>query len=92
MLYLTRTLPRMRVSRSAYNRVFRTDLVEDYLEPLEALQAERLVEWDQEELRLTPKGMFYADSVAGLLAHERVGELRRGIRADMNDAPVFRMG
>ena len=92
LLYLTRSLPRMRVSRKAYRRVFESDLVNDYNGPLEALQAERLVEWDQEELRLTPKGMFYADSVAGLLAHERVGELRRGIRADMNDAPVFRMG
>ncbi len=92
LLFLTRSLPRMRVSRDTYKRVFRSDLVDDYIEPLEALQTERLVEWDRQELRLTPKGMFYADSVAGLLAHDRVGELRRGIRADMNDAPVFRMG
>ena len=89
---MNRSLPWLWGSRKAYRRVFESDLVNDYNGPLEALQAERLVEWDQEELRLTPKGMFYADSVAGLLAHERVGELRRGIRADMNDAPVFRMG
>jgi hypothetical protein len=35
-----------------------------------------LIEADGETLTLTPSGMFYSDSVAGLLAAGRVAELR----------------
>lgn len=92
LLFLTRSLPSLKASRTKYREVFGTDMVDDFREPLEALRQERLVEWDVHNLTLTERGMFYADSVAGLLAHDRVGELRRGLCSSMNDAPVFRMG
>ncbi len=93
LLYLTRTLPRMQVAREPYRLAYGTDLVGDFAAPLEALRKGGLVEWDTDALHLTPRGMFYADSVAGLLAADRVGQLRQAARVPNRDgAPVFRMG
>ena len=92
LLFLTRTLPRMRASRVTYGEVYGSDMVADFGPAFEALRGAGLVEWDEAELRLTERGMFYADSVAGLLAGDRVGQIRQGFRPSLDDAPVFRMG
>lgn len=92
ILHLTRTLPRLEVSRPIYQETFGTDLLADFGPALEALKNAGLVRWSERSLQLTSRGMFFADSVAGLLAADRVVELRRGIRSSLNDPPVFRMG
>ncbi len=92
ILFLTRTLPRLEVSRGVYRTVFGSELLNDFGPALQALKQSGLVKWNDQSLRLTTRGMFFADSVAGLLAADRVVELRRGVRAGLNDPPVFRMG
>jgi oxygen-independent coproporphyrinogen-3 oxidase len=88
LLFLTRTLARLEASRETYARTYGSDLVADFHGPLQALKDAGLVSWDERSLKLTEAGMFYADSVAGLLAADRIAEIRQGL----DDAPVFRMG
>lgn len=78
LLHLTRQLARLAADRRSYAAVFGVDLVDDHAPALAALHAAGLVQVDADAVRLTPRGMFYADSVAGLLAWPRVEELRRG--------------
>lgn len=76
LLYLTRSLPRMCWRTDEYRRVFAADLDEAHAEVIDAVVAVGLAERGPEQLSLTPKGMFFADSIAGLLAERRVDELR----------------
>ncbi len=90
LLYLTRGLARLQVSLEAYRRLYGTSLVEDFAQPLEALSAAGLVDVDESFLRLTDRGMFFADSVVGLLSYQRVGQIRKG--DVLEQAPILRMG
>jgi oxygen-independent coproporphyrinogen-3 oxidase len=76
LLHLTRTLARLRVDRATYRALFGDDLVAHFREPIEALIDAGLVTLDDAALRLTPRGMVHADSVAGLLAWPRVEQIR----------------
>ena len=76
LLHLTRTLARLQVERATYRSLFGADLTEHFGEALHAVEEAGLATLDAEALRLTPRGMFYADSVAGLLAWARVEALR----------------
>jgi coproporphyrinogen III oxidase-like Fe-S oxidoreductase len=76
LLHLTRTLVRLRVDRAAYRALFGADVEAHFGGALAAVVEAGLAELDEEALRLTPRGMFYADSVAGLLAWPRVEALR----------------
>jgi len=75
LLQATRGLSRLHVDR----RHFRLEW--------EAVERAGLVQ----ETTLTPKGMFYADSVAGLLAAGRVREIRNGLTDD-NESKRVHMG
>ncbi len=92
VLHLTRTLPRLSVSRNTYKQVYGSDLVSDFQAEWQALESAGLVRVSREMVELTFRGMFFADSVAGLLAADRVAEIRQGFRPDLDLAPVFRMG
>lgn len=70
LLHLTRQLSALRVDAQAYRAFFGTDAVADFSQAFAAIEAAGLIEVPG--LKLTPKGMFYADAVAGLLAHRRV--------------------
>jgi coproporphyrinogen III oxidase-like Fe-S oxidoreductase len=78
LLYLTRSLPRMVWSAGEYRQHFGAELEDDHGEAVRAIVDAGLVERCSEDLRVTPRGMFYADSIAGLLAERRVAELRAG--------------
>ena len=56
--------------------MFETDPLDDFSEAFDALLGEGLVEVEPEAIRLTERGMFFADSVAGLLAWRRSQVLR----------------
>lgn len=77
LLHLTRQLARLAADRVSYAATFGADLVDDHAPAITALRAAGLVDVDANALRLTPRGMFHADSVAGLLAWRRVEALRR---------------
>jgi oxygen-independent coproporphyrinogen-3 oxidase len=76
LLHLTRNLARFSIDRVGYERFFGTDPCSDFPSHFRVLEEARLVRCDSTAIELTPAGMFYADSVAGLLAHQRVDELR----------------
>jgi oxygen-independent coproporphyrinogen-3 oxidase len=76
LLYLTRTLARLTIDRHTYERIFGADLTAHFGEALHAVVDAKLATMDKEAVRLTPLGMFFADSVAGLLAWPRVEALR----------------
>jgi oxygen-independent coproporphyrinogen-3 oxidase len=76
LLHLTRTLARLHVDRATYRTAFGADLADHFGEALDAIQEAGLVTLDADALHLTPRGMFYADAVAGLLAWHRAEALR----------------
>ena len=90
LLFLTRGLARLRVSRESYRQCYESDMIEDFTAAWEALQAQGLVSIDEDSVALTERGMFFADSVVGLLAYERIIEVRHGEVLD--HVPIFRMG
>lgn len=90
LLYLTRGLARLRVCRETYRRCYRSDMVEDFEKVWQVLEAAGLVLVDDSAVRLTESGMFFADSVVGLLASQRVSQIRQGDVLD--EVPIFRMG
>lgn len=76
LLWLTRTLARLRVPRATYREIFGADLTEHFGDALSIVEGAGLATLDTEALELTPRGMFYADSVAGLFSWQRVETLR----------------
>lgn len=76
LLYLTRSLPRMRWNAAAYRQHFGAELADDHGDVIDAIIAAGLAEHASDDVALTPRGMFFADSIAGLLAERRVAELR----------------
>jgi coproporphyrinogen III oxidase-like Fe-S oxidoreductase len=87
LLHVTRNLSALGIDRASYRQFFGRDVVDDFPQEVEALVAEALVAVDDARLALTPRGMFYADSVAGLFASRRAAALRKS-----NDAMIHAMG
>ena len=87
---LTRMLPRMTVPLSPYRRRFGAEPRRDFAQEFGALERAGLVTSDEKHLQLTPRGMFFADSVAGLLAWRRSRKLRSDLPP--NEAQRSMMG
>lgn len=76
LLYLTRTLPRLGWSGAGYRGLFGAALASDHDEVSSAIVKAGLATRSDEDLALTPRGMFFADAIVGLLAERRSSELR----------------
>jgi oxygen-independent coproporphyrinogen-3 oxidase len=76
LLHLTRNLARLRIDGAAYERVFGSSPFEDFAASFELFEEAHLLRREGQVAHLTPEGMFYADSIAGLLAHPMLA-LRR---------------
>ena len=76
LLHVTRHLSALSVSRQRYAEVFGTDVCKDYAGELNAFEQEALLEINAAAVTLTPRGMFYADSIAAVLAHRHLGRGR----------------
>ena len=93
LLYLTRHVSGLRMDRLAYRSAYGTDPVEDFRDAFAVLTSAGLVNVRPDEIELTAKGMFFADAVAGLLASQRVQQLRLARGAgDANRAAAHWMG
>jgi coproporphyrinogen III oxidase-like Fe-S oxidoreductase len=90
LLHLTRGLSRLAIDRAAFQAFFAEDPVAWLGSRAEILRAADLIEVQPHQIALTPRGMFYADSVAGLIAHTRVLALRQ--QADDADGRKNPMG
>lgn len=71
LLHLTRQLARLRIDRASYQERFSADVLDEFSAPLEALTGAGLLSTSSAALEPTPLGMFYADTIAGLLAWPR---------------------
>jgi coproporphyrinogen III oxidase-like Fe-S oxidoreductase len=65
LLYITRKLPLLRIPLDGYRNEFGTELADDFAHEVAALEDAGLLLPSGE---LTPRGMFFADSIAGLFA------------------------
>lgn len=78
VLYLTRRLAALEIDQREYKRVFGADPRAQFRFELDALAQEGLVEVTGETIRPTPRGMFYADSIAAQLARRQIRNRRSG--------------
>jgi hypothetical protein len=70
---VTRHLSALSIDRHRYSTVFGTDVYEDYANELFAAEQQELFEISYAAITFAPQGMFYADSMAAVLAHRQVG-------------------
>ena len=82
LLFLTRSLPLLSISKSTYQSLFGASIDDDFPSVLPALRRRKLLQSDARDLRLTEKGMFYADAIAGTFASRRASKLIRLLTAD----------
>ena len=73
---MTRRLAALHIDRHDYRALFGGDVIEAMSGEVKAAEAEALIEVSEDAIRPTPRGMFYADSVASLLARRRL-QVRR---------------
>ena len=72
IFYLTRQIAMLRIDISAYKSLFNTNPKDDFPMEFKALQEAGLLNIQKNYIRLSPVGIFYADTVAGLLAWRQV--------------------
>ncbi|RKZ53170.1 MAG: hypothetical protein DRR16_11980 [Candidatus Parabeggiatoa sp. nov. 3] len=88
IFYLTRKIAMLDINIAAYKSLFSTQPQDDFPMEFEALQNTQLIKVKKNHIQLTPVGMFYADSVAGLLAWRQVHYYRLKQMRDAFTAPV----
>ena len=76
LLFITRSLPLGCVSKPSYRKLFGAQIDDDFGSIISSLCSHQLVSIGGDELRLTERGVFFADAIAGLFASKRVRELR----------------
>jgi oxygen-independent coproporphyrinogen-3 oxidase len=76
VFHLTRSLAALAIDRPRYFGIFGADPGDDFPREFAALAAEELVEIGPRFIRPTPRGMFFADSIAALLAWRQIQAAR----------------
>jgi oxygen-independent coproporphyrinogen-3 oxidase len=71
IFYLTRRLAALEIDRWEYQDLFAADALADFAAEFRALEEAGLVEVRPRTVRPTPRGMFYADTIASLWAGRR---------------------
>lgn len=88
LLHATRQLSALRIDRRRYQEALGSDVCHDYAQEVETLAREGLLDVTSAAVSLTTRGMFYADSVAAILAHRQLGRGRNAVssqRVHAND-------
>lgn len=67
-LFVTRGLAKTRLECAAYRAMFGGSLLGELREPIALLSEEGLLQASEEDIALTPRGMFYADTAVSVLA------------------------
>lgn len=76
VLYMTRGIASLSVDSMRYQELFGTTPMKDFDIELKALEEADFVTVNQDAIRLTPLGMFYADTVASLIASQQVRAIK----------------
>ena len=79
LLHATRQLAALRIDRQRYREAVESDICDDFAEEVDVLAEEGLVEITGEAISPTPRGMFYSDSIAAVLAHRQLGRGHNGL-------------
>jgi len=79
LLHATRQLSALRIDRRRYQEALGSDVCHDYAQEVETLAREGLLDVTSAAVSLTTRGMFYADSVAAILAHRQLGRGRNAV-------------
>ncbi|HVL15340.1 MAG TPA: radical SAM protein [Gemmata sp.] len=89
VLWLTRRLAALNIDRGVYRQLFDTNPEDDFAAEFAAFADAGLVTTTADAIRPTPKGMFYADSIAAVWASRAI-QLNRdlGPAAVGRDAPA----
>ena len=78
LLYITRQLSKLTLQRDAYRVLLGTDVLSDFADEWKVLSQHNLIEIDDACIRLTARGMFFADTVASVVSHRfRAARLER---------------
>jgi oxygen-independent coproporphyrinogen-3 oxidase len=85
VFYLTRRLAALAIDRRDYVRVFGHVAETDFGAALETLLDEGLLEAKLGAFRPTPRGMFYADSIAALIAWRQIQAHREVLDAGVRE-------
>src|SRR5581483_556081 len=72
VLYVTRRLAALAIDRREYRGLFGNDVTREFRSEVEALREANLITVAPRVICPTPRGMFYADSIAALLARRQV--------------------
>jgi coproporphyrinogen III oxidase-like Fe-S oxidoreductase len=83
VFWLTRRLAAVEIDRAWYRALFGTDVLEDFGEQIAAARDAGLLDVMDHVIRPTPRGMFFADSIAAILASPAI----RARRDSTPDAP-----
>jgi oxygen-independent coproporphyrinogen-3 oxidase len=90
VLHLVRRLAALRISRADYRDFFGSDPLDDFQREFEALEQEGFIAVTEETIEPSGLGMFYADSIAALLAWKQQTRSDRGNRPDLEARRVDR--
>ncbi len=71
-LWLIRRLSALSIERGRYRQHFGLDPVADFPDEFSAMQEAGLIQVEDDRVRPTPRGMFYSDAMATLLANRAV--------------------
>ena len=71
LLHLTRRLAALQIEKATFSQMFGPSVWDRYSERFELLVAEGLLKESLQAYTLTPRGMFFSDSIAALLAESR---------------------
>lgn len=82
VLWLTRRLAALDIDRHRYRRLFGADVLSDFGDEIGACAGAGLLTVSRDEIRPTPRGMFFADSIAAVLASPAVRARRASGAAD----------
>ena len=75
IFWLTRQVKGTSIPKKMYEQIFRNSIVSDFPNEIKALVTKGLLEETATEYKVTPKGFFYADTIAGHFAWMRVNEM-----------------
>jgi oxygen-independent coproporphyrinogen-3 oxidase len=90
VFYLIRRLAALRIRRTEYRGFFGSDPLDDFRREFEAIERERLIAVTDKVIEPTPLGMFYADSIAALLAWKRHARANCDPRTELRVQKVSR--
>ncbi len=81
LLFIVRSIAKGSFSKAAYAALCGSNLVDDFSGALVVLASEGLLEEDDDEVRLTPRGMFFSDAAVATFVEEQQPEvLGAGVR------------